>query len=392
MSDFKITLQTDRINNLKALKNLGQKFLKENIEASSNRNNSWQTEVINNNIIQLKRCIAEIKKELHPKALAKFISDQDAYKNSIGNNTIDTPFEFLRSQWIMSSMFMELGRYSYKYSIINDMYWIEDGTVQDHFSVVMGVKTVEVFEKYCEEKIEFIVSTMIPQLRDNSDYSHVVELLVDLVNNYNSLSYLSLNILLHSIIESTVRSLCTYIYCKQNPEKQKDEVKLIISTYQSLENLITKANWKNDRPIDIHYALLLQKYIKDSQLESAARIYEEQINLEKELIKIVDRIKDKKHTNSSEIEGIQTSFNDIKSISERMINRKDYKINISLKVDLQFLVRRYKENRNSIVHGHFANFNKKWYCYINLSAVKKIYDLIETYQNLYRNINLAASE
>ncbi len=387
-----MTSQTDRITKLKALKNLGQKFLKENIEASSNRHNSWQTEVISNNIIQLKRCVAEIKKELHPKALAKFISDQDAYKNSIGNNTIDTPFEFLRSQWIISSMFMELGRYSYKYSIINDMYWIEDGTVQDHFSVVMGVKTVEVFEKYCEEKIEFIVSTMIPQLKDNSDYSHVVELLGDLVNNYNTLTYLSLNILLHSIIESTVRSLCTYIYSKQNPEKQKDEVKLIINSYQSLENLITKAKWKNDRPIDIHYALLLQKYIKDSQLDSAARIYEEQINLEKELIKIVDRIKDNKHTNSTEIEDIQTSFNDIKSISERMINRKDYKINISLKVDLQFLVRRYKENRNSIVHGHFTNFNKKWYCYINLSAVKKLYDLIETYQNLYRDINLAASE
>jgi hypothetical protein len=59
-------------------------------------------------------------------------------------------------------------------------------------------------------------------------------------------------------------------------------------------------------------------------------------------------------------------------------------IRTSIKVKLQFLVRRFKEDRNSIIHGNYTDFDKGWKCYIYLAAIKKILETIKLYEEHYK--------
>lgn len=385
--DYNATTKKDRIKYLKSIKALAQKFLLENKEASNKRLLKWQRAVVNNNLIQLKKCIREIKNELHPNAIERFIFEEEAYRKGIGHTDFQLSLTFFPNHFRISTMWMEIARYSFKYSIINDMYWVDDGTVKDHFEVVMGIKKEGIFEQYCDDYIDFILYNIIPYFKDLKQYSQVVYLLVDLAQNFNSISCLSSNILMHSIIESIVRSFCTDIISFQNSEITFDEAQSKVNNYSSLENLINNGDWRNIRPIEFGEALLLNNYINDDILKKAANIQEEQNEIQKQLqiycIELQRLFKESKAIDQEIIvENSQKIMEEMKLLAGKMVDRKSFKVNISLRVDLQFLVRRYKENRNSMVHGNFENFNYKWYCYVNLSSIKKLFKVIMEYRNL----------
>jgi len=56
---------------------------------------------------------------------------------------------------------------------------------------------------------------------------------------------------------------------------------------------------------------------------------------------------------------------------------------VSIKVELQFLVRRFKDDRNEMIHGGFASYNKKWKSNIYLSAVIALYKLMKKLDQIY---------
>ena len=65
------------------------------------------------------------------------------------------------------------------------------------------------------------------------------------------------------------------------------------------------------------------------------------------------------------------------------IDGKSHTTKINLRIRLHFLIRRYKEDRNNMIHGKFEGFNHKWKNYIYLSAIEQIYDVIKEYENMY---------
>ena len=50
---------------------------------------------------------------------------------------------------------------------------------------------------------------------------------------------------------------------------------------------------------------------------------------------------------------------------------------------LNFLIRKYKDDRNLIIHGNFEAFNHKWKNYINYAALLKVFNAFKNYQALY---------
>ena len=82
---------------------------------------------------------------------------------------------------------------------------------------------------------------------------------------------------------------------------------------------------------------------------------------------------------------VKNHMDDLKKLSPALLSDSDKRIGISIKTELQFLIRRFKEDRNDLMHGQFEGFNEKWKNYIYLSAIDKINDIIMGYAKIYPN-------
>ena len=56
---------------------------------------------------------------------------------------------------------------------------------------------------------------------------------------------------------------------------------------------------------------------------------------------------------------------------------------INLKTRLDFLRRRFKDDRDLILHGVEHNYSTKWNLFLNFSALSHVYEVICYYDNLY---------
>ena len=66
---------------------------------------------------------------------------------------------------------------------------------------------------------------------------------------------------------------------------------------------------------------------------------------------------------------------------------KTYDINPSVNVDLKnrldFLRRRFKEDRNLILHGLDTEYGNPWNLYMNFSALTEVFMTIKSFENKY---------
>jgi hypothetical protein len=58
-------------------------------------------------------------------------------------------------------------------------------------------------------------------------------------------------------------------------------------------------------------------------------------------------------------------------------------IKISFKDRLDFLRRRFKEDRDLILHGLEKDYGKEWNLFVNFSALNQVYETCEYYRKLY---------
>ncbi|QPH40090.1 hypothetical protein [Pedobacter endophyticus] len=59
---------------------------------------------------------------------------------------------------------------------------------------------------------------------------------------------------------------------------------------------------------------------------------------------------------------------------------------VSIKVELQFLVRRFKEDRNEMIHGGYESYNKKWKSNSYLSAIIATCNLMKKLDRVYGEV------
>jgi len=381
-STFK-DLIAERIRFLKAAKSLANKLLQENLVARQKRHSRWEEKVIANNIEQLKGHISTINKFRHDKAVSDFVN----YKMKVEDSSVDvdTRTSALMQSVRTFSLLFDIARCSLSYSVIHDLYWISDGTVDEHMDIATGIKPITTIAKYCEHLIFRLKLNAIPYLQNNSQYVEISTIANEIVKGFENRSFMATNILLPSIIEGLARKFLIQVYHQQYPTKSMDDASNYIARFQSLETLIVKGDWKNDIPIRFFDAIQQGMYIDDPQLVAAKNMADDQARIQNIIgcttAKIRD-LPDKKPFKQGELEEKYPEYAAIyEKYVPQIVRLEKVRINISVRVQLQFLIRRYKDVRNRIAHGNLDGSNQKWECYLNLSMLYRLFEIIKEYHS-----------
>lgn len=380
-------LKSERISFLKGLSRTANQLSEENKNAGP-ASSKWEREVIANNIVQLKAFILQFNKDLHPTEVTKYATLKFNNYNAYPDPSTLQHYALITVQKIKEEcLYMEIARFSLKYSIVHDLYWITDGMVKEHIEIAMGEKAPDSLEVHCSSKIEFIEDEVLPYMNTNADYVSSGKMLTEIISNFNQNSFLTTNILLPVVIENMVRTLAKVVFLNQNPEKKIEDAEKHVNNFMSIETLILKGGWQNDIPIGFYDAVLKSKYIADSQLADANKLFEDFNTVKLEVFKLIQPLKDLILDSSiSQEEKITASrrINEQSILLLEPFNGVEKKpVLVSLKVKFQFLIRKFKDDRNHVIHGQFADLNKKWKCYINFSALIKTWELIKLLDKQY---------
>jgi hypothetical protein len=213
---------------------------------------------------------------------------------------------------------------SYQGAVETDLHWVSDLTLKDSIAISVGDFDFNQLQSYLPGKV-VEVEKLVKELQSisyvNTRSNSIHEAITCFKNKHHNAS----NVLLITIIEGLVRSLGIYLKEKQALSFDPSDKR----KYASLENFLKKIPWKKDLSInEIQHGLLTGKLsISSSQKKDC------------NLINLTDR--------------------------------------------LGFLCRRFKENRNSILHGEETNYGNTLNSFLNLSALKEVLLTIREYNQLY---------
>jgi hypothetical protein len=104
-----------------------------------------------------------------------------------------------------------------------------------------------------------------------------------------------------------------------------------------------------------------------------------------ELLNVLAKEKDNENSNTISEGGrntLDSIFDRMKASGEGLINKNERRA-INVRVKLHFLIRRFKEDRNAMIHGQIEDFNHKWKNVIYLAALEKILETIGEYKKIY---------
>jgi hypothetical protein len=213
---------------------------------------------------------------------------------------------------------------SYQGAVETDLYWITDLILKDAIDISSGNFDFKKMDKYLPNRIKEI-QTLSKELQSVSYVKLHFDSINEAVTCYNTNLKKACNLLLMTIIEGLVRSLGAFLI-----EKQKLEIDPFNKKYTSLDVFLRKIPWKNDFKInEITCGLLTGSYA----------LYKK---------------------------------------------KKSDEININLQERLGFLSRRFKENRNVILHGQETDYAKPIHNFLNFSALKEVLFTIKEYQAIYK--------
>lgn len=216
---------------------------------------------------------------------------------------------------------------SYYTTIVYDILWAGNIAVSDVINLSQNkVDNSNLVRKF-PEMVKHVKQIIIPFLESIPIYQSKANSLKEATKTYAAKHYRATSSLLLIEIEGLVRILGNFMI-----EKQEIDKSLLKPKYHSLNSFLKDIPWKTD-------------YV---------------------------------------IEGNRLMF-----LTGDFMFREDYEpvkvVSISLKTRLDFLKRRFKESRNSILHGD-VEFGETWDLYVNLSALFEVYETIKYYEFLYNKI------
>ncbi len=219
--------------------------------------------------------------------------------------------------------------YSYYGSIIIDILWANDITITEAMYISAGRLKLESLGKKLPSKINELKIKILPFFKNNKIGKKHYSTLKEAVDCLDKKINKGANLLLLTSVEGIVRDLGSFLIQKQNLNIDIND-----REYNSLDSFLRKIEWKNDYEISkIRLSLLTGNY-------------------------------------------------------ELFINRdsNDFLQNeqISLKTRLDFLRRRFKEDRDLILHGVESDYGKEWHLFVNLSALSQIYETVKYYLKKYK--------
>ena len=215
---------------------------------------------------------------------------------------------------------------SYQGAIETDLHWITDLTIGDSIDISIGGFDFSKLEKYIPKRISEI-NSLLDTLLSNAIVSPHVDSIQESIQCFNNKHIKASNLLLITTIEGLVRAQGIYLNTIQKLSVDMSDKR----KYASLDSFLNKIPWKKDLPISIiRYGLI---------------------------------------TGNS-------------SMNHKL---KDNPVFLNLHERLGFLCRRFKENRNNILHGENTNYANSLNCFLNFSALKETLMTIREYEELYTN-------
>lgn len=214
----------------------------------------------------------------------------------------------------------------YQGAVETDLHWVTDLTISDSIDISIGDFDFSKLEKYLPKRITEI-KNLLQKLNKITYVAAHQDSIQEAILCFNNKHLKASNLLLITIIEGLVRALGIYLKDKQtltvDPTGKRK--------YASLDSFLNKIPWKRDLPMkDITYGLITGNYSMDKKF-------------------------------------------------------KNDTILVSLTERLGFLCRRFKENRNTILHGEETNYANSLNSFLNFSALKEVLLTIKEYDKLYTN-------
>ncbi len=279
----------------------------------------WIDDRIYNHIKNLSEYIDLLAKELDKERIIGHCSQQSKFLFT----AFDPDFTFLLFNSVHSS-------------IISDIMWSGDISVEDAVDLAAGKLDLETLGKYLPEKIKFIKSEFLPYLK-NSKYSRHTEAINEVLQCEKKGLNRACNLLLLTTIEGLVRDLAEFLN-----EQQELNTDLKHEKFNSLDSLLRNGNWKED------------------------------FEISRTDLEMLQQSKPPYVVNYS----IPIDFERVGTIGEP-------KIKINLKTRLDFLRRRFKEDRDMILHGQYSEYGSNWHLYVNFSCLQQVMRTLKDYDKLY---------
>ena len=392
--------QKHRIQILKSLFKLASIYLDHYKMVKNDKTNNWIDKKSDLIIQELRAIKTKIKNDLHPTkvetycspmpklegiSLSELLSGNKKDGGKIFNAYISRQLEQTNANLTLFS----IARLAPEQNIIHDISWLTDGNISDRIDISLGIKPITYFEKYLNLKIKNTENTLIPYFENQPQFYEIIEIIKQAIRHSDKKHYLISNILLITATESIVRKLCQYIYQKQNPDFTTEQVQeFVYSQFTSLDSLISKGEWKNDFPISLNEATIIYNDVN----EETINYWREKINKH---AKAIGKLKELTTNLPENFESLspenKTSFEkklreNLKALENALpdlLSEDEHQIKINLSIMLHFLIRKYKDDRNLIIHGNFESFNHKWKNYINYSALLKVFDTYNKYTEYY---------
>lgn len=394
-----ITKET-RIQHLELLLNLATTYCNQNQVLIRNGSSKWIKEKAKNAVDSLQEIIARIYKDMEPDSLEAYCRQPpDMTGVPVGDTTDPAHMEKklelsrywseLTRQVQPAFAQIDIVRLAPENNIIHDITWLQEGVVGDYVEFALGRKQVTEFAEFLPGCIADVQIRLLPFYNSLTGYEEKTNLIRKAISHSRDNDFLSSNILLITVTESIVWDLCKHVYKHQHPDATAADCYNFFHTqFHSLQKLILQGGWKDDFPIKINEAVVTYFDV----YEPAINRHRAKVNAHKkaywslmDLLYEEEKILRPSNGDITEEQRLTMldHLNRREEIQKAWIGPGEDTVCINLSTMLNFLARKYKDDRNALIHGDFGKLNQKWVNYINFAALTEVSEVYIKYLKVY---------
>lgn len=389
---------TNRLKELKQLKQLANTYLNFYLERQKHSEKDWEKDLSNRNIALLKSTINKLNKLQHDDKISEYLEairptpplvpDAIEEEKKEAFQKLSKNFATAFSQGGNLFLLMEINRCSPRLSYFNDLTWFKHGDIREHLDYGIGKVDETVFEKYLPDQVNRIAETK-KSFFLNEYFQDDIILLEAILQLIEEEKFIPANILIITLIEGLVRKFALLVYKKQNADVTNEAANhFAYIGNRSLEKLIKNPEWKKDIPISFSEFVTEYAHTDNPTVTS----FEEKLKnhnlanerIEKKLSKFQAMLSQHiENPTLSDEEFRIISFKHLEGLkceSVNLLNKKDQTVVIGIDVYLDFLMKKFKEDRNNIIHGKYSFFKEKWKTLVYLTALQTLIEKINWYE------------
>lgn len=387
-------VEINRLKELKQLKQLANSYLNFYLDRQNYEEKTWEKKLSKRNIALLKSTIAKINKLQHDDKIAEYLeairpvespkSDATKEEKEQASQKLARNFSIAYSQGPNLFLLMEINKCSPRLSYFNDLTWFKHGDIMEHLEYGIGKIDETVFEKYLPYQIDRIKETKNTFFSKDffKDDLILLEAILPLIEEDK---FIPANILIITLIEGIVRKFALNVYKKQNQNvSDEDADAFAYVRNRSLESLIESREWKKDIPITFSELLIEYAHVDHPTVTD----FEDKFKKHKAANERISKKASKLQNLLSEQMENRTQTDDdfrilagkhlegIREESKYLMGDEDKTVKISMNVFLDFLSKKFKDDRNNIIHGKYSFFKEKWRTLVYLTALQTLIEKI----------------